>query len=75
MRSVDNAVEAVIRYGDADFKIVKNGGFVTCAVTGRRIPLNALRYWSVEQQEAYADAEAATARWKQLQAEAKKSAE
>lgn len=71
MRSVDSSVEAVVRYGDADFKIIKAGGFVTCAVTGRRIPLNALRYWSVEQQEAYADAEAATARWKQLQAQAK----
>ena len=28
------------------------------AVTGGRIPLHELRYWSVERQEAYVDAEA-----------------
>ncbi len=69
MRSNDSETEAVLRYTDGDFKIVKNGGFVTCAVTGRRIALVALRYWSVDRQEAYADADAATARWKQLRAE------
>lgn len=69
MKSNDSETEAVLRYGDGDFRIVKQGGFVTCAVTGRRIPLVALRYWSVDRQEPYADAEAALARWKQLQAE------
>ena len=29
-----------------------------CAVTGVQIPLHELRYWSVERQEAYIDAEA-----------------
>jgi hypothetical protein len=71
MKSNDSETEAVLRYGDGDFKIVKQGGFVTCAVTGRRIPLVALRYWSAERQEAYADAEAALTRWKQLQSEAR----
>jgi hypothetical protein len=71
MRSIDDEVEAVLRYGDADYKIVKNGGYVTCAVTGRRIPLIALRYWSVERQEPYADADAALAAWRKMQAEAK----
>jgi hypothetical protein len=69
MRSIDDDTEAVVRYADADFKIIKSGGYVTCAVTGRRIPLVALRYWSVDLQEPYADAEAALARWRQLQAE------
>jgi hypothetical protein len=68
MRSIDNDVEAVVRYLDADFEIVKRGGYVICAVTGRRIPLIALRYWNVERQEAYADADAALARWRQIQA-------
>jgi hypothetical protein len=31
---------------------------VICAVTGTRIPLHELRYWSVERQEAYVDADA-----------------
>jgi len=54
--------EARVRYLDADLQILSPGDFVTCAVTGRKIPLQALRYWSVERQEAYFDAEAASAR-------------
>jgi hypothetical protein len=51
--------EAVIEYRDAEFAVLKPGSFVRCAVTGMRIPLNALRYWNVDAQEAYADAQAA----------------
>ncbi len=51
--------EAVIEYGDAEFHVVRPGAYVRCAVTGQRIPLKALRYWSVDKQEAYIDAAAA----------------
>lgn len=51
--------EAVVEYGDAEFHIVKPGSYVTCAVTGARIPLKALKYWNVDKQEAYVDAAAA----------------
>jgi hypothetical protein len=51
--------EAVIQYLDGDFRVLKAGGFVLCAVTGKQIPLTELRYWSVERQEAYADHEVA----------------
>lgn len=54
--------EAVVRYLDADLHILKPGDYVTCAVTGRKIPLAALRYWSVDRQEAYVDAAAAAER-------------
>jgi hypothetical protein len=37
---------------------VKPGAFVRCAVTGVEIPLDELKYWSVERQEAYASPEA-----------------
>ena len=67
MDAINTGSVAVVRYRNADFVILKHGDHVVCAVTGRRIPLNALRYWSVERQEAYADATAATARWKELQ--------
>jgi hypothetical protein len=50
--------EAKIRYLDADFAVLEPGHFVTCAVTGKRIPLDELTYWSVDKQEAYADAHA-----------------
>jgi hypothetical protein len=36
-------------------------------VTGKEIPLDELRYWSVERQEAYADAAASLARHLELQ--------
>jgi hypothetical protein len=36
--------------------VVTPGAFVRCAVTGRAIPLDELRYWSVELQEPYVDA-------------------
>jgi hypothetical protein len=51
--------EAVLDYRDAEYVVLKPGGFVRCAVTGVRIPLPALRYWNVDRQEAYADAAAA----------------
>lgn len=49
--------EAEIEYLDGDFRIVRHGSFVRCAVTGQPIALDDLRYWSVEWQEPYASAE------------------
>ena len=54
--------EARLRYLDSDYQVVVPGSFVICAVTGRRVPLSELRYWSVDRQEAYADAEASLKR-------------
>ena len=48
--------EAKLRYLDSDYQVVVPGTYVTCAVTGRRIPLSQLRYWSVDRQEPYLDA-------------------
>ncbi len=48
------SVEAVLRYLDGDFEIVKHGSYVVCAVTSTQIPLDELKYWSVARQEAYA---------------------
>ena len=55
---------AVLHYGTPDYTILKPGRFVLCATSGKRIPLEALRYWSSELQEAYAGPEEAAARWK-----------
>ena len=54
--------QARLRYLDSDYQVVVPGSYVTCAVTGQRIPLSDLRYWSVDRQEAYADAEASLQR-------------
>jgi hypothetical protein len=45
---------AIVEYQDGEFRIMKPGAYVVCAVTGAKIPLEALRYWSVDLQEAYA---------------------
>jgi len=58
--------EALIRYGDAEFQVLRPGAFVICAVTGRQIPIDQLRYWSVDRQEPYIDSEAASRRWREL---------
>lgn len=49
---------ARLHYLPARFRILSDGDHVICAVTGDRISLHDLRYWSVERQEAYADAAA-----------------
>jgi hypothetical protein len=46
--------EAKLRYLDGEFEVLVPGAYVTCAVTGTQIPLDALRYWSVDLQEPYA---------------------
>ena len=46
--------EAEVKYLDGDFRVVRPGAFVRCAVTNVPIPLEELKYWSVELQEAYA---------------------
>lgn len=62
--------EAVLEYGDSDFIILKPGAFVRCAVSGDPIPLGELRYWNVDEQEAYRDALIAKQRWLELHKEA-----
>lgn len=54
--------EAKLHYLDGEYEVLVPGGYVVCAVTGTHIPLDALRYWSVDLQEAYANPEVATRR-------------
>ncbi|MFL6730402.1 MAG: DUF2093 domain-containing protein [Sphingomicrobium sp.] len=49
---------ARIHYLAGTFRLLSDGDHVVCAVTGARIPLHELRYWSVERQEPYVDAAA-----------------
>lgn len=45
--------EAKLRYLDGDYQVLSAGSYVLCAVTGEKIELDDLRYWSVARQEAY----------------------
>jgi len=49
---------ARIHFMAGSFRLLTDGDHVICAVTGARIPLQELRYWSVERQEPYVDADA-----------------
>ncbi|VVT02911.1 conserved hypothetical protein [Erythrobacter sp. EC-HK427] len=60
MNSSENA--ATLMYGPNGFRVIKPGHFVLCAASGVPVPLDELRYWSVELQEPYASAELSTKR-------------
>ncbi len=53
-RKPQQAAEAEVRYLDGDFRILRPGAYVRCAVSGEPIPIEELRYWDVDKQEAYA---------------------
>ena len=65
-RNVGQAGEAKLRYLDGEFQVLTPGSFVRCAVTGQPIPIENLRYWSVELQEPYASAEVSLQRFLQV---------
>ena len=48
-----DAGPATLHFADGEFAVLKRGRFVECAVSGRAIPLEILRYWSVARQEPY----------------------
>ena len=63
--------EAKLRYLPTYFATLEKGDFVFCKVTGEKIPLDKLKYWNVERQEAYVDAKASLQRQRSLEAHEK----
>ena len=57
-QSPQMGIEAQVRFLDGDFRVVTPGSFVRCAVTAEPIPIEELRYWDVDLQEAYRDPQA-----------------
>jgi hypothetical protein len=53
---------ATLHYQPNGFRVIRPGDHVICAVSAEEIPLEALRYWSVAWQEAYASPDFATRR-------------
>lgn len=62
---------ARLQYLSGSFRVLAPGDHVLCAVTGVRIQLNSLRYWSHELQEAYASAEIASKRYAEAHTQGK----
>jgi hypothetical protein len=59
---------ARLRYLPGSFDVLTPGDYVTCAVTGKRVTLTGLRYWSAELQEPYASADIAVKRYTEMRA-------
>lgn len=57
---------AEVDYLSGDFVVKRPGDYVLCAVSGARIALTELKYWSYERQEAYASAELMLSRHKEI---------
>ena len=57
--------QAELEYLDGEYRVISPGSYVVCAVTGVHIPIEALRYWSVDLQEAYATATVAMKRFQE----------
>lgn len=47
---------ARLHYMAYSFRVLQAGDHVLCAVSGQKIPLEDLRYWSIARQEPYASA-------------------
>ena len=44
---------AKLKYLPNNFEIMEEGDHVLCAISGKKIPLEKLNYWNVDEQEAY----------------------
>ena len=51
---------ARLHYMPNGFRVLTPGDHVVCGVSGARIPIELLRYWSVTRQEAFASAHLAS---------------
>lgn len=60
--------EAKLLYTDSAVQVLVPGRYVRCAVTGQKIALEDLKYWSARHQEPYADAAASAQAMRRLKA-------
>tara|TARA_B100001175_G_scaffold158818_1_gene134585 strand:+ start:4593 stop:4790 length:198 start_codon:yes stop_codon:yes gene_type:complete len=44
---------AKLKYLPNNFEIIENGDYVICAISGKKIHLDNLTYWNVDEQEPY----------------------
>ena len=66
MNRMESNGPARLRYKDAEIEVLVSGAYVLCAVTGRQIPIDELKYWSVDRQEPYADVLASVKREREM---------
>lgn len=56
----NSARAARLHFMANSFRVLSPGDHVVCAVSGAKVPLDELRYWSVARQEPYASAQIAS---------------
>ena len=61
-----NEFIAKLKYKPNGFEILKNGKYVICAVSGKKILLDKLLYWNVDLQEAYFSSKEVQIRYEEL---------
>ena len=61
-----NKKKAKLQYKHNSFDIIEEGNFVVCAISGKEISLEHLKYWNVELQEAYFSPLEVNERYKRL---------
>ena len=44
---------AKLKYLPNNFEVIENGDYVICAISKKKIALENLNYWNVEEQEPY----------------------
>jgi len=44
---------AKLKYLPNNFEIIEDGDYVICAISGKKIPLQNLKYWNTDEQEPY----------------------
>lgn len=64
MNNIKILAEIVLEHGS--FHFVKNGDYVLCSITKKKIPLEEIKYWNVDLQEIYAGPEIALQRYKEI---------
>ena len=61
-----NEILAKLKYGPNTFEVLKEGNYVICAVSRKKISLDKLTYWNVDLQEAYLSPREAQVRFEEL---------
>ena len=61
-----NENKAKLKFNSNNFEIIEQGDHVVCAVSGKKIPLDQLTYWTVELKEAYFSPKEAQQRYEEL---------
>ncbi len=60
--------EAKLHFLPGSFEVIRPGAYIVCAMSKERVPLDELRYWNADLQEAYATCELALQRSEEVRA-------